>query len=267
MKLSIIILTQNEEKMIKACLESVRQLADEIIVIDDQSTDKTIEIAKKYTEKIYVHKMKDFSSQREFALRQAQGEWVLYVDADERVTPALRDEILAIVKKRGRKNTAIAAYYIPRKNIFLGREQKPDRVERLFKREKLLGWFGKIHESPRVEGKKATLKNHLIHLTHRDISSMIKKTLEWSHVEAELRLQANHPPVTWYRLLKVMLREFYQQICKNRVYRYGTEGWIEGTFQVFSLFITYVRLWEKQRGESLETTYEKIDKKFLENVN
>lgn len=262
MKLSVIILTKNEAKRIKTCLESVKW-AEEIIVVDDQSTDETVKIARQYTDKVFINKMKDFSSQREFALRHAQGNWVLYVDADERVTPALRAEVLEITRNDSGKNTAIAAYFVPRRNIFLGKEQKVDKVERLFKREKLTGWFGKIHESPKVKGKKDTLKNYLIHLTHRDITSMTQKTLEWSKIEAKLRHEADHPQVTWWRILKAMFKEFYQQIFKNRLYRHGTEGWIEGIFQVFSLFITYVRLWEKQRGESLEETYEKIDKEIL----
>lgn len=264
MKLSVIILTKNEEKRIKVCLESVKW-AEEIIVVDDQSTDETIKIAKQYTDKVFINKMKDFSSQREFGLSKAQGDWVLYVDADERATPDLAQEIKKIINNetRGQSNHEFSAYFVPRKNIFLGREQCPDKVERLFKRKKLIGWFGKIHESPKVEGKKGTLKNPLIHLTHRDISSMLKKTLEWSKIEAELRYQAGHPKVTWWRLLKVMKAEDWRQIIINRVYRYGIEGWLEGIFQVFSLFITYARLWERQRKESLEETYEKIDKEIL----
>lgn len=264
MNISVIILTKNEAKRIKTCLESVKW-TEEIIVVDDQSTDETVKIARQYTDKVFINKMKDFSSQREFALRHAQGDWVLYVDADERVTPELAQEIKKIIDNGTMKqsNHEFSAYFVPRKNIFLGREQKADKVERLFKRKKLLGWFGEIHESPKVKGKKDTLKNYLIHLTHRDITSMTQKTLEWSKIEAKLRHEADHPQVTWWRILKAMFKEFNQQIFKNRLYRYGTEGWIEGIFQVFSLFITYVRLWEKQRGESLEETYEKIDKEIL----
>lgn len=264
MKLSVIVLAKNEEKRIKACLESVKW-AEEIIIVDDQSTDETVKIAKQYTDKVFINKMKDFSSQREFGLSKAQGDWVLYVDADERITLELQKEIKKIINN-GTMEQWNNVYYIPRKNIFLGREQRPDKVERLFKREKLIGWFGEIHESPKVEGEKGTLKNYLIHLTHRDISSMLKKTLQWSKIEAKLRHEADHPQVTWWRILKAMFKEFYQQIFKNRLYRYGTEGWIEGILQVFSLFITYVRLWERQRGESLKTTYEKIDKEFLKKL-
>ena len=261
MKLSVIVLTKNEEKWLPGCLNSACQLADEIIVIDDQSTDRTTVIAKKYGAKVFVQQKKGFAAQREFGLSKAQGDWVLYLDADERVTGALREEILAIITTPRRCGLPVA-YYIKRQNIFLGREQKQDKVEKLFKKEVLLGWQGVIHESPKVKGSKGILKNPLIHLTHRDIESMTKKTLEWSKIEAKLLDEAGHPKVTSWRLLWAMKRELKRQVLINRVWRYGLEGWFEGIFQVFSCFITYVRLWERQRGESLDSTYEKIDQKF-----
>lgn len=255
MKLSLIILTKNEEKMLPGCLLSIRHLADEIIIIDDQSTDKTIAVAKKFTEKIFSQKMTGFAQAREFGLKKAQGDWVFYLDADERVTEALRKEISEVVKT----NSEPVAYYLKRRNIFLGKEQKEDQIERLFKKENLSGWYGQIHESPKVNGSKAILKNYLIHLTHRNLSSMLLKTLAWSKYEADLRYQAGHPAVVWWRLLRLIGAEFYRQIFVEKVYRFGTEGWLEGLFQVFSLFITYFRLWEKQRPEPLSQTYEKID--------
>jgi len=274
MKLSIIVLTKNEEKWLPGCLESASHLADEIIVVDDQSTDKTREVAKKYGAKVFVHQKRDFAAQREFGLRQVRADWVFYLDADERVTKELRKEIVAITGRPLRESRQATlpesspvslspvAYYIKRKNIFLGREQTIDKVERLFKRKALMSWQGRLHESPKVKGSKETLNNHLIHLTHRDINSMLVKTMEWSKIEADLRYQAGHPPITWRHLLSAILREKKRQFLINRVYRYGTEGWLEGIFQIFSTFITYARLWEKQRKEPLEVTYEKIDQKF-----
>ena len=215
MKISVIVLTKNEEKMIIPCLESIKW-SDEIIIVDDQSTDKTLEFARKYTDKIFIHKMADFSSQREFGLSKASGEWILYLDADERVTPALRAEISNFqsclsADRFPISNPNIVAYYIQRRNIFLGKEQGVDKIERLFKREKLLGWFGKVHESPKVDGQKGVLKHYLIHLTHRDLESMTKKTLAWSKIEAQLKFEAGHPPVTRWRLLKALKLEFYHQ--------------------------------------------------------
>lgn len=263
MKLSVIVLTKNEEKWLPGCLNSVRGLATEMIVVDDQSTDKTTEIAKKYGAKVLVQPKKSFANQREFGLRQAQADWVLYLDADERLTDALRKEIKGIVGTMSSHEEKLpVAYYLRRQNIFLGKEQRPDKVEKLFKRKALISWQGVIHESPQVKGSKGILQNHLVHLTHRDIESMTLKTLKWSKAEAELLRQSGHPPVTWWRLLRALARELRCQALLKQSWRYGLEGWLESIFQVFSRFITYSRLWEKQRSESLEQTYEKIDRRF-----
>lgn len=248
MKSSVIIITKNEEKMIKDCLESVKW-ADEIIIVDSGSKDKTLEIARKYTNKIYTYKKGSFSDWRNFGLEKAKGEWVLYIDADERITPALRTEIK--YKILNIKN--INAYAIPRRNVLLGKEIRyggwfPDYVKRLFRRDKLLKWKGRLHEEPIFEGELDHLKEPMIHITHRNLSSMIEKTREWSKIEAELLYQAGHPPVTWWRLLRVMLTEFWYRGIKKQGWRDGTVGWIEIFFQMFSRFITYARLWERQNN-------------------
>lgn len=92
---------------------------------------------------------------------------------------------------------------------------------------------------------------------------MLKKTGEWSEVEADLRLKAGHPPVSWWRILRVMMGEFYEQFFRKKIWRFKTEGFIEGIFQVFSIFITYVRLWEKQRKKSLSESYRELEKKVV----
>jgi len=93
MRLSVVILTKNEEAIIGGCLKSVRQLADEILVVDSRSTDKTLEIAKNFRAKIYSEDFKDFSERRNLGLKKSLGDWILYVDADERVTDSLRENI------------------------------------------------------------------------------------------------------------------------------------------------------------------------------
>lgn len=257
-RLSILVLTRNEEQMIENCLKSAQGLG-EVIVVDDCSQDRTLEIVRKYTDRIFIHKMVDFASQRNFALKKARGEWVFYLDADERISPPLREEILSVISCQ----PGVSAFFIKRRNFFLGREMYLDKVHRLFWKRSLQGWRGKIHESPVFAGKTAELKNPLLHLTHRDIFSMLRKTLEWSEIEARMRLKAGHPPVSWWRILRVMLTEFCYQFWGKKIFRFGTAGMIEGIFQVFSLFITYSRLWEMQRREGLKETYEKIDREFV----
>lgn len=261
MKLSIIVLTKNEEEMIPGCLKSAQGLG-EILVIDDESDDRTREIAKKHGAKVFIHKMKDFSDSRNFGLNKATGDWVFYFDADERISQELRQEL----KEKATDEAGPAAFLVKRRNFYLGREMFTDKLHRFFKRNKLKGWKGEVHESPQFDGGVGELNNHLVHLTHRDVLSMLRKTADWSEIEARLRFKAGHPPVSWWRLLHVMIGEFFHQFFGKKIWRFGTAGWIEGIFQVFSLFITYARLWEKQRKESLKKTYAQISQKIIEGI-
>jgi len=252
--LSVIIIARNEQEMIRDCLESVCGWADEIIIIDDASTDKTIDIAKKYKTRITsLSEKTDFFQLRNQGLEKASRDWIFYLDADERITPELKGEMEKVIG-----DTKCVAYAIPRRNFLLGKELHwggwwPDYVKRLYRREKLKGWEGDLHEEPVFEGELGHLKQSMIHITHRDLSSMVEKTKNWSKIEAQLLFNANHPPVTWWRILKIMLAEFYQRGLKLQGWRDGTVGWIEIIYQMFSRFITYARLWEIQnqvKGES-----------------
>lgn len=245
--ISAVVIARNEEKMIRDCLESLKWL-DETIVVDNGSTDKTVQIAKSFGCKVIsLPFLKfEFAKWRNEGLKAAQGDWILYVDADERVTPGLRDEIQSVLP-----NAKFNAYQIPRQNYYLGQKVRfggswPDYVKRLFKKNNLRKWERELHEDPVFEGEMAVFQNPLIHFTHRDLSSMVDKTKEWSKIEAQLLFEAHHPSVVWWRILRIMLTEFWYRAIKLQGWRDGTVGWIEVIFQVFSRFITYARLWELQ---------------------
>lgn len=264
MKLSAVVFTfwPEEETYIEACLRTVA-FAQEIIVIDNGATEKTLATARKYTTKIYKNASSSFAYHHDLGKEKATGDWILYVDADERVSAGLRDEIL---RELGSPNAD--AYELGRKNFYLGKEARfgdrhPDFVVRLFKKNALVGWEGEIHESSKVNGKIGRLFSPLYHLTHRDIFSMMEKTINFSEHEARLRLAAHHPPVSWWRLIRVMATEFLTRMIKYQGWRGGTEGWIDGLFQTFSLFIAYVRLWELQHKPDLAETYKEIDERIL----
>lgn len=245
MSISAVIIARNEEEMINECLDSV-MFCDEIIVIDNNSTDRTGEIARKKGAKVYSSSEVDFSALRNQGLKRASGEWILYVDADERVSPDLQENIFSVVSRQ--KNTSSSAYLLKRKNFYYGTNEWPyqDRLERLFKKEDLKGWHGKIHESPVTDGEKDVLEGFLIHYSHRNLTEMLAKTIEWSQIEAELRLDSNHPKMTWWRFPRVMATGFFDYYIKQGGYKVGTAGIIEGVYQSFSIFITYARLWEMQ---------------------
>ncbi|MBI5465537.1 glycosyltransferase family 2 protein [Candidatus Gottesmanbacteria bacterium] len=242
--LSVIILTKNEEEMIDECLKSI-EWVDEIVLIDDESSDKTVEIGKKFGAKVFTHKLKDFSDQRNFGFKQASSDWIFYLDADERITSDLAEEIKMIIK-----NPHFSAYTIARKNFYLGREWPyKEKIIRLFKKENFAGWQGELHESPKFTGKAGVLDGEIIHLTHRDLASMVTKTIDWSETEAYLRFRANHPKMTWWRFPRVMVTTFFNYYVKQRGFRAGMVGLVESLYQAFSIFITYARLWEMQKAK------------------
>jgi len=264
--ISVLVLAKEEEETIKACLESAKW-ADEIVVLDNNSKDKTLEIAKTYTKKIFQKEFQGFDKERNFLKDKASGEWVLYLDADERITAQLRHEISSLITNY---QSPINAYAIPRKNILLGKWQKfggfwPDYQIRLFKKDKLLYWQGALHEQPKFDGELGYLKNPILHLSHRNLEQMMKKTVNWSKIEAKLRLEAGHPKISGWRLVRVVLTEFYDRLVKKQGFKDGTEGWLEAIYQSFSVFITYGRLWEMQRSQKLKETYKKIDDNLIKN--
>ena len=262
-KISAIILASNREKIIEGCLKTLGWV-DEIIMVDIGCQDESLKIAQKYKAKIVKGGGEyNFSLWRNKGAEKASSDWLFYIDTDERVTPELKKEIVKIVKL---PNGQIVGYQIPRKNYFLGREFKtvwPDYQLRLIKKDALISWQGKIHEQPEIKGETDKLKNPLIHLSHRSLESSIKNTLNWSKLEAENRFKAGHPKMTGWRFFRVLFTAFWDQFVKKKVWQEGTEGFIEGIYQVFSMFFTYYRLWQLQRREFLEKTYQKIDQEIL----
>ncbi len=262
--LSVIILTKNEEERIKVCLESVKWV-DEIIILDNGSTDSTLDIAKQYTNKIYKFRDLDFATWRNKGKDIATQDWLLYIDPDERVLLPLREEIVEIIQ-----SNRFSAYALSRKNVILGRLVSynafyPDWVIRLLKKSELKRWVGKIHEFPQFNGELGYSKNSLLHLTHRDLDRIVLKSLEWSKIEAKLRLDANHPKMSGWRFIRILFSETFHQGITRRGFFGGTVGIIDSILQTFSMFMTYVRLWQFQQPESLIAVYKDIDKNLLKN--
>lgn len=246
-KISAIIIAKNEEKLIKECMESVA-FCDEILVVDGGSEDKTNDIAKNMGAKIIKEPFSDFATARNIGLQKATGEWVFYIDADERVTKELQKSIEDIVASASVEH---AAYKVHRKNFFLGNHPWPhiESMERLFYKKDLTKWFGELHESAQVNGSVGTLHGYLLHYTHRNLTLMVAKTNTWSTIEAKLRFDAHHPPVYWWRFPRVMLTAFYEYFITQKGYKAGVVGVIEGIYQAFSMFITYAKLWEMQENQ------------------
>ncbi len=170
MKISFIVIARDEEVMIADCLKSV-SWADEVIVVDHGSIDKTAQIAQKFKAKIISLPREEkfnYSKPRNIGLKAASNDWVFYLDADERITPKLHKELQDLQPRD------VSYFAVPRLNVILGRQMHhggwyPDYVKRLYKKNELNGWIGDLHEEPQISGKLKHLKNPIKHIKHEDI--------------------------------------------------------------------------------------------------
>lgn len=242
MNISAIIITRNEEDNIRECIATL-DFVQEIIVVDNCSTDHTADLAKKMGIKVFEVEGLDFSYLRNIGREKAAGDWLFYIDADERITKELALEIKSVFKNPGK----YGAYSVVRKNYFLGKPSpKLERFNRLIRKDKLIGWHGSLHESPIIAGQVGLLNHAMLHFTHRDISSMVDKTNEWSEIEAQLLYKSNHPVMRTWRFARIMLTAFFRSYVQNKAWKMGVAGLIESIYQAFSSFITYAKLWERQ---------------------
>jgi len=260
--ISAIVLTKNEEKMLPNCLKNL-DWVDEIVLSDKNSTDKTIEIAKQYNTKIHKFSGIYFDDWRNEALKQASGDWVFYIDPDERVSRKLAAEIQKIIFQ----DNAVSAYKIKRINYWWGKKfdscgADQDYVTRLFRKESLKRWRGIIHESPEIDGEIGDLNGKLIHLTHRNLISGLRKSYQWTRFEAKLFAKTDHPQIKWPRLAKIFIQSFWQKFIIQGGIKQGTEGFIESMVQAWNRFMVYQQLWEMQQKPSLEEKYKEIEKKL-----
>lgn len=246
-ELSIVILSKNEEDVIGDAIASVKEYCDDIIVIDANSSDSTSKIVEKQGVRLIKHHFIDFSDQRNFGIYQVKRPWVLFLDADERVTSAFMKEVGSVIQNY-QEFDKFAGYFVRRKTFYYGKDWGlTDRVQRLFVVKRFVEWSGVVHETPTVKGEFGELISPILHFTHRNMSQMVQKTNEWSEYEAKLRYNSNHPPLVPWRFIRVMISEFINSYIKNKGYRNGYYGVIEGMYQSFSIFITYAKLWELQQ--------------------
>lgn len=246
-KLSVIIITFNEEKNIKDCLESVKW-ADEIILVDSGSTDKTREIALTYTDKVIFNKWEGFAPQKKFALENASNEWVLSIDSDERITGGLKDEILHLLSSEPECN----GYFIPRRNHFLGKEittcgWAPDYQMRLFKKSLTKVNSRKVHEGFLVEGKSGNLKNGMLHFTHNDLHKTFEKINEYSTLEAEeLYLTKKAGAIN---IFINPVAAFLSHYIVRRGYKDGIHGLMVSIMHSITKKMTYMKMWDLQNKQ------------------
>lgn len=244
--LTAVVITYNEEQNIQACLESLMWVK-EIVVVDSGSSDRTLEICRGYTDKISINPWVGFIEQKNFAVSLATHEWILNIDADERVSEELRQAIereLAAPRHDG--------YWIARRNYFLGRWMRhggwyPDRVLRLFDRRK--GQFGGLNPHAYfviAEGSVGFIGRDLIHLTYQDLSQYIQKQDWYTKISAEQQATRSRQPrsVTGSELLLRALVKFVQLYLFKRGCLDGMHGLIAAAGASYFNFIKYAKVWE-----------------------
>lgn len=245
-KISCCIITYNEEYNIHDCLESVKWV-NEIVVVDSFSTDKTTEIAKSYTDKVILNKWGGYIEQKNFALSCAEGDWILCLDADERVTPELKEEILKVVED----NLSVDGYCIKRHTYYLGKWINhcgwyPDYKIRLIRRGK--GKWGGVnpHDKILVDGETGYLKEEMHHLTYRNFAYQLKIINRFSDVfvhesmkrgrKTNLIFMFLHPPI-----------KFLEVYVWRAGFLDGLQGFIIAIASSFYVFTKHVKLWEKMK--------------------
>lgn len=245
-KISVCLATFNEEKNIGDCLESVRQLAEEMVIVDGASTDKTVAIAKKYGAKVIVRENPAmFHINKQKAFEAATGDWILYLDADERVTPELKREILSATR-----HTVHDGYWMPRKNIIFGRWIEhsgwyPDYQLRFFRRGRGRLPCKSVHEQPILKGKAGYLKNPLQHENYQTISQFVARLNRYTENDKNLFLSENKK-IQWHDAIRFPASEFLKRFFLEQGYKDGLHGLVLSIFQSFSAFVTFTKIWEAE---------------------
>jgi len=240
-KLAVLIMTLNEEKNLAACLETAR-FADEIVVLDSGSTDRTQEIAESYGAKFVVHPMGEggFAAQRNLMLEQTDADWVFYLDADERLTPEAGEEIRRIVAA-----DQPAGWSIKRYNVVMGQLMKygphrPDWSDRLYPRT-AIRWEGAVHENVKTELPIKRMQYSMTHYTYEDWETYLRKLNQYTTISAK-GLAARGKKMGIFALLGHTGFGFVRSYLLKGGFLEGWLGFVMSAMAAFSIFVKYLKL-------------------------
>ena len=240
-QLTVVILTKNEEGNIAACIESVRW-ADEVVVFDSLSQDRTVEIAQELGAKVIQHPFRNYADQRNAALEAVENQWVFFVDADERATPELAAEVRQAIEDETK-----VGWWVPRHNYIFGRLTRhagwfPDYQLRLLKRGRArYDPPQKVHEVVILDGQEKYLKNVLIHYNYDNLSQFLERQSRYSHYEARILYDQGVRP-RWRNFILQPLREFRRRYVSLQGWKDGFHGLRLSGLMAYYNFVMYVRL-------------------------
>lgn len=261
-KISVVINTLNEEENIKRAIDSVATIADEIVLCDMYSTDKTVEIAKKLGAKIFYHKNIGFvEPARNFAVSKAEGDWVLVLDADEEISAKLSEHLKKIVELNN-----CDFVNIPRKNIIFGKWMHasmwwPDPLIRFFRKGTVI-WSDEIHRPPTTKGVEFNLPFEqdlaITHYNYKSISEFLLRMDRYSTIQAE-EIFDKGEKFNWRDLVTKPLNEFLSRFFAHRGFEDGVHGLALALLQSFSFLIVYLKLWELEKFKEEKLAVKEVE--------
>ena len=246
--LSVAIITKNEQDRLPKTLEAVKEIADEIVVVDSGSTDRTVEIAKAYGARVFVEEWKGFGKQKQSAFEKTTGDWVLFLDADEVPTKELLKTIREILK-----NPTAEGYLIRRRAVYLGKELRfiwnNDWVLRLVKRTANPKWLGNIHEKLFVEGRVEKLKRgKLLHYTYRSLSEHLQKSLKYAELSAREYFERGKK-ASLYKIFLSPIWAFFKVYLLKFGFLEGYRGFLIAASYAINAFAKYAILREFEKSQ------------------
>ena len=250
MRLSAVVVTQNEEKNIARCLDSVR-FADEVVVVDAKSADRTVEIAARRGARVISREWDGFAKQKQFAIDQALGEWVLLIDSDEEVSGNLADEIMR--RLSAGIDEHVGGFRIPRSNYFLGKHIPygpwgDDRQVRLFRKSRGRMIRRPVHEGVQIEGELLDLTEPLFHYTHQSLFESFCRLNRYTTLEAGER--AGRRKIRLADAVVLPLGVFLRYYVSGRCYKAGVHGYLLSATTALYRSILYLKIYLLQRKKS-----------------
>lgn len=264
MKITVVVSTYNRSKSLARTLKSVKDLADEMVVVDNESTDDTAQVAKNLGARVYSRPNNSMLNvNKNFGISKATGDWILYLDDDEEIPAELSQEI-----KKSLKDNEIAGFWISRKNIIFGKWIThgiwwPDRQLRLFR--KGMGTYPEkhVHEYIAVSGPSRKLEHSFLHYNYDSLNQYLAKMQDiYTGSEVE-KLVATGYRVDWRDAIRFPVSDFLKLYFAQSGYKDGLHGLVLASLQGFYSFLIFVKLWEREKFQEIDTPFGNVRKELM----
>jgi glycosyltransferase involved in cell wall biosynthesis len=244
--ISAVVIARDEEPRLAECLESVSWADETIVVVDDRTLDRTADVGRRFTERVFVQPFHGYSEQRAWAGEQASSDWVFWLDADERATPELRDELVAALR-----TTHHVAFRVPRLDFMFGRWIRhggwfPQHHVRAYRRG-AVEWTGRVHEQATTSGSIGTLRSPVLHFAHHSVVEWVDKMSRYTTLEAEELHGQGKRANAWHLLLEPPLYAGYKYFIQ-RGFLDGGHGLVLASLMGCYRLVRNLKLWDLERA-------------------